>query len=109
MNNSIKIIKRKNMKLKLIIVFCSVVSLSLLVLEKSNNANQSNYCLFLSGIESLAGGEASYSCKVSSKCYSMVGLESGEIECTGTKCSRGNVGLWGAEPWVECDGNKTTC
>lgn len=97
------------MKLKSLVIFCSVVLLSLLVFIKSNNVNQSNYCLFLSSIEALAGDEAGYSCTVSSKCFNLIGQETGEVSCTGKKCSGGNTGLWGSEPWVECDGNKTTC
>ena len=49
-----------------------------------------------------------YSCSVTSTCFGLGG-EAGSVSCTGTtKCERGSGGLF-SNPWVKCDGRKTSC
>ena len=67
--------------------------------------------LVKAGIEALSAGETpgsgGTSCTVTSTCYDL-GKPSGSVSCTGTKCERSNGG-WNTEPWVKCDGVKTSC
>jgi hypothetical protein len=66
----------------------------------------------LANAENLSG-ESNTTCEVTSDCYNIWGTHTGEVKCTGKKCSRGDstgyTATGSSTAWVKCDDTKISC